>query len=293
MPFDYVVMDNSVDLSTYLTTTGTGKYHYDSHPLCPLCYSRSPPDYNRYSGIVSVYDIQGVDPLTSAQNTLIRKYQKKYGVKWVIVGRRDTTGLNGISAGPFISGQHFQVTFASQFAQYGKFLNQSISVNTQTTINWSPWQTFACSLVPVTITDSSTVTPAMMAHSSSGSTTVAAAAFKMADGTEQLNYFLQQGADYIHSMAFASVMVNWISPGGLFIGARRLSFSVQPDDLFLGSYVWDTKTHSNPVGANATFYRISAGDLQLLAEYVRYLFSCYPPHLLFFTCSFPPSNLYF
>jgi hypothetical protein len=99
----------------------------------------------------------------------------------------------------------------------------------------------------------------------------------MADGTEQFHYFLQQGADYIHSMAFASLMVNWISPGGLFIGQRRVTFLVQPDDLFLGSYIWNQTTHSNPVGVNDTWYRISADDLQQLAEYV-------PPPFFFVFC---------
>jgi hypothetical protein len=94
----------------------------------------------------------------------------------------------------------------------------------------------------------------------------------MSDSTERLVYFLTQGSDYIHSMAFASVMINWISPGGLFIGARRLTFSVQPDDLFLGSYIWNLTTHTNPVGVNDTWYRISADDLQLLAEYVLYFY---------------------
>jgi hypothetical protein len=94
----------------------------------------------------------------------------------------------------------------------------------------------------------------------------------MTDGTEQMCYFLTQGSDYIHSMAFASVMVNWISPGGLFIGARRLTFSVQPDDLFLGSNTWNLTTHTNPVLSTSPWYRISADDYQLLAEYVFILF---------------------
>ena len=59
-------------------------------------------------------------------------------------------------------------------------------------------------------------------------------------------------------------MTNWISPGGLFIGMRRLIFTVQPDDLFLGSYTWNTTTHSNPLGF---FYRITADDLQNLADF--------------------------
>eukprot|EP00026_Physarum_polycephalum_P002197 Phypoly_transcript_02202.p1 GENE.Phypoly_transcript_02202~~Phypoly_transcript_02202.p1 ORF type:complete len:872 (+),score=170.46 Phypoly_transcript_02202:200-2815(+) len=244
MPYDYVIVDTTTDLSQYLSTSGTGKY----------------------SGIVTVYDLQGQNPLIAPQMLQIINYQKQFGVKWVIVGRQDITALDGVTAGDLITGQYFDVTFAPEFAQYGKYLNQSISVNTKTTINWSAWQNTQCMLYPVTITDPSTVTPVLIAHATDGTSAVAAAAFKMPDGTQQLHYYLQQGADYIHSMAFASVMVNWISPANIFVGSRRLTLLVQPDDLFLGSYVWNTTTHSNPVTNTSTWYRISADDLQLLAD---------------------------
>ena len=57
---------------------------------------------------------------------------------------------------------------------------------------------------------------------------IAAAVFNMGDGTEQLHYFVDETSDYIHSMVFAPILVNWLSPGGLFIGARRLTLTVRP-----------------------------------------------------------------
>jgi hypothetical protein len=150
----------------------------------------------RYSGIVSV-NWQGVNSLSTAQTTLITSYQKAYGVKWVVVGTKSLTGLSGVTAGNVISDQYFDVTFAPQFAQYGKFLNQSISVNTKPTINWSPWQNTLCELLPVTITDSTSVTPVINAHATDGTTSVAAAVFNMTDGTQQLHYFLDQGISLI------------------------------------------------------------------------------------------------
>jgi hypothetical protein len=73
-------MNSSVDLSTYLSTSGTGAY----------------------SSIVSVYT-SGTDPLTSAQNDLISAYQQFYGVKWAIVGATSTSGLSGVTGGSLIS----------------------------------------------------------------------------------------------------------------------------------------------------------------------------------------------
>ena len=116
----------------------------------------------RYSGIVSV-KWDGTDPLTSAQESLITAYQQTYNVKWVVVGTLSLSGLPGIAeAGSVISNEYFQVTLAPEFAQYGKYLNQSISANTKPTINWSSWQSTYCSLFPVSITDTSIVTPAIM-----------------------------------------------------------------------------------------------------------------------------------
>lgn len=40
---------------------------------------------------------------------------------------------------------------------------------------------------------------------------------------------------------------------------------LQADDLFMGSFVWDIESHSNPL---TTVYRITGQDLQYLAEYV-------------------------
>ena len=56
---------------------------------------------------------------------------------------------------------------------------------------------------------------------------MAAAQIKSADGTLQLHFFVDEVADYHHSRIFAPLMVNLLSPGGIFLGARRLIFSVQ------------------------------------------------------------------
>ena len=56
---------------------------------------------------------------------------------------------------------------------------------------------------------------------------MAVAQILSASGTLQLHYFVSQAADYLHSRAFAPVMVNWLSPGQVFQGARRLTFLIQ------------------------------------------------------------------
>jgi hypothetical protein len=88
----------------------------------------------------------------------------------------------------------------------------------------------------------------------------------MTDGTRQLHYFVDQTSQYIHSMVFHPILVNWLSPAKVFMGARRLTLAIQPDDLFLASYLWNVTTHTNPVTSTSPTFRLSASDLQNLAE---------------------------
>lgn len=88
---------------------------------------------------------------------------------------------------------------------------------------------------------------------------------------EKSDLIFPQSPDNTHSKAYSALLINWLAPGGVYQGARRIYVVPQADDLFLGSFVWDIASHSNPLTKS---YRITAQDLQSLAEYV------YPPQLL-------------
>lgn len=96
-------------------------------------------------------------------------------MKWAIVGS-NPSGLAGLQAGTsttavvlsfhlfhliailtFIKGN---LTLASAFSKFGKYLQSSASIDTKTTINWSDYG--AATIIPATITDSSVATPAIM-----------------------------------------------------------------------------------------------------------------------------------
>ncbi len=87
-PFDYVVVDSSLDLTSYLPTSGTAPY------LCVVIIKRETLIRNRYSAIVSVDQ----NALTKAQQSTIVAYQQAFNVKWAIVGSRGS-GLSGITVG--------------------------------------------------------------------------------------------------------------------------------------------------------------------------------------------------
>lgn len=240
MPYDYVVVSSGTDLSTYLSTSGTT---------------------GLYSGIVTISSTL----LSGSQASVVVAYQQKFGVKWAVVGS-SVTGLPGVTAGLSLSGQFFDVTLAPEFAQYAACLQPTASVNNSLAINWSGYKGVPASLTSVEIVDTTSVTPVLLAQYGSQSL-VAAAHFNMSDGTEQLHYFISQNSQYIFSMVFAPVLVNWISPAKIFIGNRRLTLAIQPDDLFLASYLWDVTTHTNPVTSTSPTYRLSAQDLQNLADF--------------------------
>jgi len=241
MPYDFVTVTSTTDLSQVLTTSGTGPY----------------------SGIVAVYSTGSV--FSEVQLAVINKYQQIYGVKWAIVGS-SPSDVEGVEAGAELTGEAFNIELSPEFAQYAACIQPSVSIANDYTINWSGY-TYA-TVITVTITDTSSITPVLLINTGSGTPQPGVIAVASSDGTQQLYYFLEQAADYIHSRVFAPVLVNWISPAGIFIGARRLTFSVQADDLFLASFIWNTTTHTNPL---TTYYRMSADDLQFHADFYNQL----------------------
>eukprot|EP00026_Physarum_polycephalum_P002586 Phypoly_transcript_02593.p1 GENE.Phypoly_transcript_02593~~Phypoly_transcript_02593.p1 ORF type:complete len:829 (+),score=203.62 Phypoly_transcript_02593:53-2539(+) len=234
MPYDVVEVAAATSLDSYLSTSGTGKY----------------------SGIVSIKKTL----LSAAQQTSIINYQKHFGVKWAIIGS-SPAGLPGLSAGTTTSTKG-TLTLASQFYAYSHPLQHSVSVDTK---HSTAWEDLApASITPATITDSSIATPAIWYNGNQ----VAVAALHMTDGTQQLHYFIAQSSKYFFSRVFSVILLNWLSPAGLFVGYRRHTLAVQPDDLFLASNLWDPSTHKNPL-SNDLIYRITASDLQNAADFLN------------------------
>eukprot|EP00026_Physarum_polycephalum_P003031 Phypoly_transcript_03040.p1 GENE.Phypoly_transcript_03040~~Phypoly_transcript_03040.p1 ORF type:complete len:833 (+),score=110.97 Phypoly_transcript_03040:44-2542(+) len=235
--YDFVAVSSSTSLATTLSTSSTT---------------------GKYGGIVSVTK----NLLSASQQASVVAYQQTYGVKWVVVGS-NPSGLAGLNAGTSTTSVGM-LTLAPQFSNFGAYLNPSVSIDTKSTINWSGYG--AATIIPATIADSSIATPAIFVTIGGGSPQVAAAQIKNSDGTLQLHFFIDEVADYLHSRIFAPLMVNWLSPGGIFQGARRVLFTVQPDDLFLASNLWDVTSHSNPLSDSLT-YRLTDADLQSISDY--------------------------
>jgi hypothetical protein len=104
---------------------------------------------------------------------------------------------------------------------------------------------------------------------------------------QQLISYFTKTKDTLHSLALAPLLINWLSPGGMFIGSRRMYLSVQVssnlalctiivwmvtpilqvDGLFLPSSLWDLNSHKND---GSLSYRTTPSDLDHLNEYAHF-----------------------
>jgi hypothetical protein len=66
-----------------------------------------------------------------------------------------------------------------------------------------------------------------------------------------------------HSQVLGYGIVNWVT-NGLFLGKKRTSLLVQPDDLFIDDDQWNTTTHTDTTG---TIYRNTSADWQALTNW--------------------------
>ncbi len=92
------------------------------------------------------------------------------------------------------------------------------------------------------------------------------------DGREILSLTMTHNQFLTHSGLMAYDLINWITKG-VFIGERRMYFTIDIDDHYLASAIWNPATNSNfPLeGPNTVTYRISATDLYAARDGVENL----------------------
>jgi len=83
-----------------------------------------------------------------------------------------------------------------------------------------------------------------------------------ADGREVLSLTMNHNSFLRHTGVMAYDLINWVTEG-IFIGERRMYFSLDVDDHYLSSAVWNPATNSvfPETGPGSFSYRITATDL--------------------------------
>ena len=83
-----------------------------------------------------------------------------------------------------------------------------------------------------------------------------------ADSREVLSLTMNHNSFLRHTGLLSYDLINWVT-GGIFIGERRMYYTVDIDDWYLQSAVWNPATNSNfpTSGAGSFVYQISATDV--------------------------------
>lgn len=71
-----------------------------------------------------------------------------------------------------------------------------------------------------------------------------------------LQFYVQPMLNSGYSLAFGNVWLQWVS-GGMFVGMRRIVWSIQVDDLFLSTETFDPVV----LGHTKQSYRCTAADI--------------------------------
>ena len=77
-----------------------------------------------------------------------------------------------------------------------------------------------------------------------------------ADGRKNLTITADGNPNLIHTLSLGYGIVNWVTKG-LYVGQRRVSMTVQPDDVMIPDDIWDAARSSDATGKS---YRITAND---------------------------------
>jgi hypothetical protein len=191
---------------------------------------------------------QWVSALTRTQWTELEGYEEKFDVRRVALYGLplSETGTDAHSAA---SGDQVDISFD----RIDKALTAGIRTDVIYPIEYS-WH------YPTRITDPTIATPVLRFElAGSPDKPVAAAEIKRAGRVAELHFFFAQSELSSASLALNNLWVQWLTRG-FYVGARRVLFSAEVDDLFMVSDIWDPATESNPENETRT-YRISQGDL--------------------------------
>ena len=80
------------------------------------------------------------------------------------------------------------------------------------------------------------------------------------DGHECLALTMSHGADLTHTLLLGYGLVNWVTRG-VFVGARRAYLSLQVDDIFGATRLWDPERES---GEDGRICRLTGKDIEIL-----------------------------
>ena len=243
IPFDHV----------QLTREGV----IDSHFSLGLEIS---PEIGRYQGIITtvgdlpVMDSEGkwVPALPLREQEKLDHYRQKFGVRMVEVVAFPSLS-RGVRLAESPSSSDVIVSLSSSVDRKSSALTLHKAL-----LKYS-W------IYPIEVVDKDAVTPILVNHN----TQSPLATIYKKDNLETLSFFYSQSPLFEVSLAMSNFWIPWLTRG-IFQGKRRINISLQVDDIFPSSFLWDPKTSSNPEKGDRR-YRSTKEDIEHNVKWMRML----------------------
>ena len=239
VPYDVLIASNEpLTEAKLIKANGDGKYQ-------GIITTDAALVYNNGGIFVSAFD--------TAEWNLLWQYAREFNVRQIVMGGFPGTlpedlGLRNVTQ----SGNDISTSLTNAGTAIFSSLNSGVDIPI---VGAFTYEASLCGAACPTIT-----TTPILTNKANGNTL--GAVTTTADGREILSLTMNHNSFLRHTGLMAYDLINWVTEG-IFIGERRMYYSVDIDDHYLDSAVWNPATNSVfPTDGPGSFtYKISATDL--------------------------------
>ena len=243
IPYEILIAkDTTLTQSKLVDANGDGQYQ-------GIILTDKSLAYNNGGVFMSAFD--------ETEWNLLWQYAREFSVRQVIMG-----GFPGINPEDYglrnVDGLESGNDRIAKLTQDGTTIFSSLKANVEIPISGAyVYQASLCATACPEVT--ATTTP-ILTDSSTGN--ILGAVSKTADGREVLSLTMNHNSFLSHTGLLSYDLINWVTDG-IFIGERRMYFTLDIDDHYLESAIWDPTTNAvfPTEGPGSFTYKITAKDL--------------------------------
>lgn len=243
VPYDVMIAkDTPLTTASLLDASGDGKYQ-------GIILSDKSLVFNNNGVFESAFN--------DAEWNILWQYMREFGVRQVAM-----SGFPGASPEDYglrsIDGLETGDTVIAKLTDQGSTIFESLKADADIPITGSfTYQAEFCGAACPDVT--ATTTP-LLTHATTGN--ILAALSTTDDGRQIMTFTMNHNSFLRHTGLLAYDIINWVTDG-IFIGERRMYYTLDIDDHYLASAVWNPATNSvfPTSGEGSQTFRLSATDL--------------------------------
>jgi len=243
VPYDVLIAKNTaLTTAQLIDASGDGKYQ-------GIILSEKALVFNNNGVFESAFD--------STEWNLLWQYMREFGVRQVAM-----SGFPGASPEDYglrnVTGQETADTVTARITSQGANIFESLKSDADVPITGS--FTYRAELCGAACPDVTATTTPMLTDAATGN--ILAAISNTDDGREIMTFTMNHNSFLRHTGLLAYDIINWVT-NGIFIGERRMYYTLDIDDHYLESAVWNPATNSvfPTSGEGSVTFKISATDL--------------------------------